>query len=297
MPLSDKNLGYIVITFLLVFICGICAVSIWVVFVQPRIFAIQFKEIGNLKIEDAVVQKGLAIGHVKNIEWRPAGVLVTVETGRQPVFYTDYAISDIEKGLMGDRIIMMYCGDSTKPRLASTHILQGKFVPGISEAIGYIGKLHEIIKSLDSTALSLQNGHDGGRSPIAQFAAFVKSADTLTARLYGAASYLSKNAAGSIRSAGRAVTTIATAARPVMEQGPAQLRNADSGLDTLAVMTTRLEAFVDSARTLLASVNGRDSSEAALKKQALYNRLDAIAGTLDLIRSSGIVLRIGVTLR
>jgi ABC-type transporter Mla subunit MlaD len=294
MLINDKKLGYVIIAFLLVFIVCICAVFTWVVYIQPRQFTIKFDKVGNLKIEDAVVHKGFSIGHVKSMQWSASHVLVTVETNKRPLMYADYRIEDVEKGVMGDRIIMMDCGGLAGRPLSLNDTLQGTFIPGISEGIAYAGRLHAVIRELDSIASILRCGKQNQRSLIEVITGLVDSSDAVLSRLSAGIKPIARDAGSFLDSTGHLLANASASARPVIRKTPSILKGMKTGSDSLVALTGHLQAILDSVQAKYADLNGADTSRKTQKTDALYRQLSDIQEVLDFISSSGLLLRVGI---
>ena len=58
-----------------------------------------------------------------------------------------YSIANMDQGIMGDRMLMIDCGDTTAPLISALDTLKGTFYPGVSEAVGYSWKMHEVVDS------------------------------------------------------------------------------------------------------------------------------------------------------
>jgi ABC-type transporter Mla subunit MlaD len=182
--MNERQLGYCIIAFLAIFV-SICSVYfIWATRAIGEPFVISFNRIGNLKIDDPVKLRGVDIGTVEEIADKGTRIMVTVKTRKKASIYRNYRIICADKGLMGDRLVVIDGGTPSAGLIRSGDTLVGEFAIGVSEAIGLAYRLRDIVDTYKQ--LTEQLLHETDRQPAftERFNSFVHTFDSLSLALY-----------------------------------------------------------------------------------------------------------------
>ncbi len=163
--MSDRKLGYVVMTLLGLFVVIVGGLFVRVAWFPADVRYVVFEEIGNLRIDDPVSILGVEVGKISDVRRLGDQVLVEVKTHRKLRIHENYRIRTIDKGLMGDRVIALDCGDKRKPLLEPSDTLRGSFVPGLSEAIGSAWRLKRVVHHYRGLSASFARG-DNEDAPI-----------------------------------------------------------------------------------------------------------------------------------
>ena len=188
----DRRLGYGILA-LMTAIMLICAgYGIYLGKTPKLTKTVAFETIGNLKIDDPVMQKGFNVGSIGAIKWHPKKVLVAIALHRRLDFHQGYHIDNKDIGLMGDRGLSIDAGDLAAPLVTDNDTLSGTFYPGVSEAVGMVGKLYSVIDSFTAVSAHLLNGTSAHASFIRRMNDIVSAADSASRKLLEMAAAINK---------------------------------------------------------------------------------------------------------
>ena len=181
--MDDRKLGYFI---LIILFAGLTAITGYAVLNSKNHgtkLIVIFNRVGNLKIEDAVYYRGTEKGQVESIVNIPAGVCVTLRVQRRYQFHTDYAIRTLDRGLMGDRMVVIETGNPLLPKIAPTDTMRGTFMIGVSEAIGLAWQLKDVINDYKRISSELRYGTDTSESFEQTFDGVLDSIDKYTIKI------------------------------------------------------------------------------------------------------------------
>ncbi len=165
--MSDKNLGYIVLVLGFSGFCIGAFLLIRMLPLSPELRIAVFPQIGNLRLEDPVRLNGLEVGRIKSIEYDERRVYLTLMFPDPVEIRHGYELETIDKGILGDRYIVLAPGKSSAQAIPAQDTLHGEFRPGPSEVLGRMGELKGWIARVDSVVANLQEG-DEETPPFAQ---------------------------------------------------------------------------------------------------------------------------------
>jgi ABC-type transporter Mla subunit MlaD len=258
---TDRLLGYFIIAGIILVACSIVGLGLFHLKNPTGVRAVVFDQVGNLKTDDPVFLLGIRIGSVKSIELRKENVLVSFSVNKPLKLHQGYRIDDRDVGLMGDRMLMIDFGDSTKPLIPDTDTLSGKFYPGISEAVGMAWKLKDVIDSfIDISARLLDSG--------SLRTSFVKRVNEIAAVTDSATRALADMVAGlesdlppsldSLNAILEGILRFSRLADSLSQQKVSgvlrQVGLVGDGLQKLAVMIDKLDALIEKLGPLIAKV-------------------------------------------
>ena len=132
--MTNRQIGYFTLVFLVVFVT---VFGLYVHFTYVRgwtVRTVYADNIGNLKIDNPVKVAGVAVGMVRSIGREGNKALLRVKMRDDLDIRTDYALLNMDVGLMGDRILVLVPGKSGEP-LPADAPLNARFLNGIAEGI------------------------------------------------------------------------------------------------------------------------------------------------------------------
>ncbi len=165
--MSDRKLGYVVLVFGFFALCVGGFLLIRLLRISPELRIAVFPQIGTLRLEDPVRLNGLEVGRIKSIGWDERRVYLTLMFTESVQIHRDYELETIDKGILGDRYIVLHPGRESAPIVPVEDTLKGQFRPGPSEALGKMGELKGWVARVDSIVANLQEG-DGEMPPFPQ---------------------------------------------------------------------------------------------------------------------------------
>jgi ABC-type transporter Mla subunit MlaD len=250
--MSDRKLGYAIICLFLFIFFVICAYCLRPVLSPPHTCVVAFEKIGNLRMDDQVRLKGIAYGKVKKIDWTRKKVFVTVQSGKPLLFHKGYSIITLDAGIMGDRMITIDNGPENAAVIPPADTLFGGFLPGVSEAVGYMWKLGEVIDSLKDMSDLLLHGDARHKSLVVQTKGVINTVDSLSKSVLKFASAIDNNISSSMYSidhivnqASRLTKSVSVSAPEYITMLDKQLTKAGSLVATLDTTVNRLIAASD----------------------------------------------------
>ncbi|MGA2506903.1 MAG: MlaD family protein [Chitinispirillaceae bacterium] len=184
--MSDRNLGYSVIFFCIIFVL-IVSVYLSSQFLTPvyhrTILFDSVNTLSFLKKEDPVCIRGIETGHINNIFWKNGKTYVEIQTKRPLKIHSDYRVIAEAKGFMGDRYLEIDPGDMNAPLFTDKEPLTGFFPLGPTEAIALSGKMNERVRSLMALTEELRTDSPGKPSFSSGFKSLAKQIDNISVLL------------------------------------------------------------------------------------------------------------------
>jgi phospholipid/cholesterol/gamma-HCH transport system substrate-binding protein len=152
-----------------VFFVGICLLILFTVVLSDiRFFKkyytldVLFEAVGGLEKDDRVTMGGMEIGHVSELilEEKQIRVRLSLREGSRIPKTAGFKVGDI--GVMGGKRVDISWGEETDAYFSSGAEIRGVTTPGLSEAIGNLGKsgakIEEILASVKKVADRLAEG-------------------------------------------------------------------------------------------------------------------------------------------
>ncbi|KMQ49565.1 hypothetical protein CHISP_3523 [Chitinispirillum alkaliphilum] len=255
--MSDRKLGYIIISAFLILVLSIAGTVIWHIFLPQHTRIIEFSEVGSLEIQDPVHVKGVYAGQVKDIYLQGQKTHVKIKMHKPVVLHQGYIISLSSKGVMGDRYISIYPGPENAPIIDTNTILSGNFELGPSEALAFVDDLYEYVLTLRKITTDLYLGTPEQASLVSLFETLTLTIDSISMKLLHATAVIDNDLSKHIASLGSfiekawAITFTATEKFPEIATATEDLtqkaENLISEVEKVVVMSDSLiEAFGDS---------------------------------------------------
>ena len=241
----DLRSGYVLLLLLLLTLAALTWFGIRLLNNPQDLRIIAFEQIGNLRIDDPVKLRGVDIGTVKRIELLREKVLVFIETQKPLIIHQGYRIDDRDVGLMGDRILMIYDGNSTAPVLLRTDTLAGSFHNGVSETVGFAWKLRDIVDSFTIISSQLLHGTQKRKSIINQVNTMADITDSASGSIMNFTAQFNKNFNAKIDSIEQFVSIITKFSKSAAASTPEYVSSLDSRIKNLVAGVDKLDAMSD----------------------------------------------------
>jgi hypothetical protein len=259
----DRRLGYFIIAVLVAIGCVVLGFSLFHLKNSTGVRIVAFDQVGNLKIDDPVYLLGIRIGSVKRIDLRKENVLVSFSVNKPLTLRQGYHIVNSDVGLMGDRMLSIDFGDTTKPLIPGTDTLSGTFHPGISEAVGMTWKLKDVVDSFVALSAKLLDSGSMRASFVQRVNKIAAATDSATCALAAVVTGLESDMPSILDSVERIVGGVLRVSRLAdslsRQKLPGVIRQVGlvgDGLEKLAVMIDKLDIMIDKF-DVLASSDGR----------------------------------------
>ena len=293
--MSDRRLGYIILGFLTIFIGVVIGVFVWVTVIVPQKHVFEFNQIGNLKIGDPVLMRGVLIGSVLAVEWKQPSVYITIETTKPFSMHPGYTIINIDKGFMGERTIQLDPGDTVQNALSDSDTLHGIFYAGIADALSNIHKLKNFVLLLENLARELRYGTPQKKSLIVQINQIVLGLDTISATILSTTESAGKTITMHLDQLNNSLDSVHGYPRQISNTITPGTKTIQAELNNLDTVTGTVSTMLDSLQTLTAFVQVGDTASWNSALISLRTDITALKQGIDYIRTNGLVLKANLT--
>ncbi|MGB7567759.1 MAG: hypothetical protein WBM07_07860, partial [Chitinivibrionales bacterium] len=203
-------------------------------------------------------------------------VLVFIETQKPVIIHQGYRIDDRDVGLMGDRIVMIYDGDSAAPVLPITDTLAGSFHNGVSETVGFAWKLHDIIDSFTVISSQLLHGTTKRVSIVKQVNEAVNLTDSASCSIMKIAERINRDFNAKIDSIQQFITHLTTISKSASASTPGYLSTLDSRIGNLLTGVDKLDAMSDTLLKFAQRVEKTGGSEGPGGESHIKDKITAL---------------------
>ncbi len=252
--MTDRKLGYIILCFVFIVVCVILVLGYGSISQKNHIRTIAFQQIGNLRIDDQVRLKGISVGIVKNICLSKDNVFVDIQTTAQLDFHQGYNVMTMDAGIMGDRMIMIDNGPQQSPLINPTDTLKGFFTPGVSEAVGSMSLLRDVIDTLKEISERLLHGNIRSKSLIYQVNTLVRSIDSLSKKSSSIAMVLNREVTCSVDTLDKIVDHTAMISKSIAVTAPEYLDMVEAKITQAKTLLTSADSVIDRVSVLTAGL-------------------------------------------
>jgi ABC-type transporter Mla subunit MlaD len=258
--MSDRKLGYAIISLFLLIILVIAFYGLRPLISPGETRVVAFTTIGNLRQEDPIRVRGVLYGTCRNISWKndAAGkrqrVYVTIKTTKPIPIHRGYLVVNMDEGVMGDRMIMVDCGDSAAPLVPAKDTLVGTFYPGVSEAIDYAWRLRGAMDTFLTMSEVLLHGAGPHTSLVAQVNGVLLSADSISQTVLSMTRKASYSVGTQVRSLNSLVDSATTITRTFAAAAPEFVENSGTRLREIRALAIRLGRTADTLEALSKSL-------------------------------------------
>lgn len=249
--LSNKHFGYLVLLLFFFLIGSVLGYAFWIFLFPKETRIIVFHRLGNLRIDDPVKIKGATVGKVTAIKKDPHRVLVFIQTYDDLEIYQDYKIFSTDKGIMGDRVIIVDPGAVGSKVLNRKDTLSGVFYPGVSEVLGSAWKMKKMVNAFRTRAESFFLTEELKPSLITQYKNLVVTIDTISIQILRVASHLQESLKPQLDTLNNAMVTTKNITNELVRDLPHKLNVTKIRIDYLLIVTNRLDSVVDELLSLV----------------------------------------------
>jgi ABC-type transporter Mla subunit MlaD len=252
----------------------------------------RFDNVGALKLADPVMQQGVEIGRVKRIGRSGNAALLSLQFSPPRPIYANYAVQVVDLGIMGDRFVAIDCGTPDYPAVDKADTLVGQFMIGPSEALGMVGRLHEVVRSFAAMSTRLAYG-DSSKAPFAaRYVHAVRFVDSLSAGLLAltrSTEVLLNRRTGSLYAT---VDSASQLASRLSERGPDMVAELVTAVQKVDSAVAKMEVMVAGLGKAAQALQGVQGAEMEQRVRSIQGRLGEIRELLDDIQRRGVNLRV-----
>jgi ABC-type transporter Mla subunit MlaD len=291
--MNDRNLGYAVILFLIVFvvITGVyLSLQVFAPVHHRNIIFDSANSLNFLKNQDPVRFRGIAAGHIRHIFLKDGKTFVEIETRCPLDIHQGYSIVAEAKGFMGDRYIEIHPGDMRKPLIASYEPLAGTFPLGPAEAVAYTAELKIKVRSLIALTDELKNGSPAKQSLDARFTGMINKIDSISLSLKRLLINSERFAFKNADSLAAAIEKADKLSIKMSSSAPAAVR----ALENVTVKTKRLLIAADSlsstCEAFLEQLNYMESGSLSKHINDLQKRIKLIKDLINELQEDGFLV-------
>lgn len=277
----DRRTGYVIVLLLVLILVSLTWFGIHLFKNPLDLRIIAFNQIGNLKIDDPVKLRGIEVGTIKKIEFQQEKVLVFIETQKPLVIHQGYCIDDRDIGVMGDRILMIYDGDSSAPLLAKTDTLTGTFYSGISEAVGLTWKLRGITDSFTVISSQFLHGTQKRKSLVKQINDMVDITDSASSSIMILFSQINKEFNAKIDSIEQFISDITKFSKSVSTSAPGYLSTLKTRIRDLSIGVDKLDAISDTLLQYAQKVEKTSGLEEPGKESPIKRKINELHDAIN----------------
>jgi ABC-type transporter Mla subunit MlaD len=287
--MSDKRVGYIILAASLVIMVSLLVYSIALLAFPKETRVISFSRISNLRVDDPVKIQGKIVGRIKSLTGEGHRVLVTLELTETIHIHEGYWIYSTDKGILGDRLIVIKPGNSAGPLIEKSDTLRGNFYPGMSDVLGRAWKLKDFFTAFKVNAGILLSGTKEKPSLVSTFTEIISEIDTFSNKLYTTALFLYAELEPGIDSLNAVIAFADGLIQDMKNIVPHKITAVEKQVETLAAFLEKLDSIVNTLSGIILQIkdNGLIPSDhiTSLLKQLkeIHDLLEELlAGTTQL---------------
>ncbi len=243
--MNDKTFGYIILAFLLCMALLIFSYAAWVLVFPPETRIIAFNRVSNLKVDDPVKIKGVTVATIKSITRNEKNVLITIKIFKPFPIYEGYTIYSADKGILGERLIVLENGNRNNPVISSDDTLSGIFHIGVSDVLGSAWKLKDLIINFKENASLLLSGSEEKPSFITSFSSIIAEIDSFSTKVYNAAEFLDAELSGKIDTLQSVAASAQKVSHEIAGTIPKKIQAIEEQIETIATFIQKLDTIVN----------------------------------------------------
>lgn len=290
--MTDRQLGYAA----LFIIFAACAAGVMFLLhssSEPsQVRVVTAPNTGSLKLADPVVIDGVPVGHVRALGIRRSCAVVTMELTPPRPIYADYTIAIVDVGIMGDRWVDVYPGSPSQPGIPPTDTLQARFVLGPSEALGYIDRLHTVVRRWAEFSTILVGGDSTRLSLVDQYAQVVWFTDSLSTHVVELTDALDRFVTSYTDSIYRFLDAVAGLSNRAAVELPETISRLATQLDQLEQSVAKVDTMLSEVRALVAKADSPEAARLTTVLERLQERLSTVRRLLIDIKRHGVNLKV-----
>ncbi|MBN1127352.1 MAG: MCE family protein [Chitinispirillaceae bacterium] len=295
--MSDRNLGFAVIVFLIIFLLVPAA------FLSNKIFktvyqrTVVFEKVSSLsflRIEDPVKVRGTDAGIVRSISWKGHQTFVVIESDHEIAFYEGYRIFAEDKGLMGDRYVSINPGDAKARPIGKKELLKGIFLMGPTEAVSHISRLEELVDTVAAIIKRLTLGTPSKKPLSATWGELLRAVDSTTYSLSVLLKKTDRELKRRADSISMVIEQTADLAARLHSTVPASVETIETALARVKKILVRADMLVCSSDTLASRFKGANALPLLKEMQQLEHQLEVLRTVLNELQKQGLDLPIRI---
>jgi len=290
--MTDRQIGYFSLTFLLLFIVFSLSAVLYRVFSTNELRIVRFDTIGNLNIEDAIRVRGVSVGRICGIDWHEGRACVKVLFEKPVEIHSDYRIYSVDVGIMGERNLTLSCGSPSAPIVGPGDTLQGLFVIGPSEAIGMMHLLEKKMVQLAGISTALLYGKDNTPSLVSSINDMVRVLDSVSIELLDLCRIVDEAASAQMARLEGMVGKAAAFSGDVSRAAPAAFDTFEQSVASLSRAVDKLESGIEQLLPLLAYLEGPEMEQWKARLLALQKKMAQLHELLDDLARRGLNLKV-----
>ncbi|MDG5815379.1 MlaD family protein [Chitinispirillales bacterium ANBcel5] len=289
--MSDRKLGYIILSFLLLFII----ISIGYFFgssTSGYSLKVFFEKSGGLNLHDPVYISGVQRGSVQNITPTKYGIVTEIYLEDSIKLFGDVVIELLPEGLMGQRMINISPGTPNSKHLSTDTLLTGSFKMGPPEALAYVDTLHKIVKSLSDLSTILLLGSETRNSLIDDFSKACLTFDTIMMNLTSFTQKTNSDINLAMGSFSGALNQAMFLTQKASSVTPETLLSLSNLLNKTETLVNHIDELLHLASSAIEPLQDPDPIIGADELERMKKQLLSIREQAEMIRAYGLPLRI-----
>jgi len=162
-----KIVGYAVIVFVILGFVAMFGGAVYTRSQKIGVIYCEFPYIGDVRFDDAFTMNGYKVGFVKDISaGRLDRTILTIYLKAPITVHEGYKLFIGDVGIMGERVVCVENGPQDAPIVSQADTLKGVYYPGISDMLGRILELRDILDDAMLFVDKISHGTDSTRSII-----------------------------------------------------------------------------------------------------------------------------------
>jgi hypothetical protein len=285
MKLSDKSIGYLSFTSIILIIGGV-VFGMWQAHRETSNTAIvDFPELGSLQPEDAVTDRGYQVGHVGSVTWLGDKARIVIIFDKPITLREGTVFRNVNFALMGQRRIDII-RSRTGHKLPNNHIYQGEFVPGIAETLRFMENIVTQIKGIQNLVLLIARGNDTMPSVPTLFNTALNSADSIINELETITAEAQPEIKGLLSQTEKASRTVITVSATADSTLHAISSQATDKIGDANQAIYKLSEGIASIDTITQGIETNPVAQNLLNTREQINKVDSLISTINgLIRA------------
>ncbi|MDR0304336.1 MAG: hypothetical protein LBH98_06165 [Chitinispirillales bacterium] len=159
--------GYLIILFTIFGFLSMFAVFLYSHYQKVGVIYCEFPYIGDLKFDDPFTVNGNKVGIIKGITSNePNRTVLTINLKSPVTVHEGYNLFIGDVGIMGERVVCIENGPQDAPVISPADTLKGKYYPGISDMLGKIQDLRDLLDACIDFVYKISHGTDSSKSII-----------------------------------------------------------------------------------------------------------------------------------
>lgn len=256
--MNDKTFGYIILASLLSIALLVFGYAAWVLVFPQETRIIAFNRVSNLRVDDPIKIRGVTVATIKSMTRNEKNSLITIKTFKPLPIYEGYTIYSADKGILGERLIILENGDSNNQVVSSDDTLTGIFHPGVSDVLGSAWKLKDLIVAFKENAGLLLSGSEEKPSFITTFSTIISEIDSFSTKLYNTAEFLDAELSGKINTLQSITASAQKVSHEIAGTIPEKIQTIEEQIEIITNFIEKLDTLIDTLTDILNKIKNND---------------------------------------